>query len=117
MTRYSFDTHGVSRERVALSHDPAELDECASAVASAGVVAAVALGDDARSLRDAIERFRVVHAHALDALADAAAALGDRLDRSAIEMDSVELLVTAGFSALAADVPTAQRSSTPSGVR
>ena len=107
MTRYSFDTHGVSRERLALSHDPAELSTCASAVASAGTAAAVALGDGAEGLRVAVERFRVVHAHAFDALADAAAALGDRLDRSTLEMRSVELLVTAGFSTVTTNAPAA----------
>jgi hypothetical protein len=112
MTRYSFDTHGVSSARLALSHDPAELSTCASAVASAGASAAVALGDEADGLRTAIERFRVVHAHAFDALADAAAALGDRLDRSTLEMRSVELLVTAGFSAVTTDVSAAHGDST-----
>ncbi|GAA2487333.1 hypothetical protein [Terrabacter carboxydivorans] len=117
MTRYSFDTHGVSRARLALSHDPAELSACASAVASAGMAATVALGDDAEGLRAAIERFRVVHAHAFDALADAASALGDRLDRSTLEMRSVELFVTAGFSAVTADGSGAPRGPTRSELR
>jgi hypothetical protein len=40
--------------------------------------------------------------HALDALADAASALGDRLDRSTLEARSVELFVTSGLAAIAA---------------
>lgn len=100
MTRYSIDTHGVSSERLALSHDPAELSACASAVASAGGFASAAAGREGHGLGIALERFRSVHAHALDALADAASALGDRLDRSTLDARSVELFVTSGFAAV-----------------
>lgn len=103
MTRYSFDTHGVSRERLALSHDPAELSACASAVAAAGASAAAAVGRERDGLGVALDRFRTVLAHAFDAMADAAGALGDRLDRSTLEMRSVELLVTDGFARVAAN--------------
>lgn len=101
MTRYAFDTDGVSRERVALAHDPSELRECASVVARCTADALAGVGVDADALRTAVERFRLVHAHALDAVADAAAALGDRLDRSTAEARSVELFVTAGFAGVA----------------
>jgi hypothetical protein len=102
MTRYSIDTHGVSCERLALSNDPTELSACASAVASAGAFASAAVGREGDGLGIALERFRSVHVHALDALADAASALGDRLDRSTLEARSVELFVTSGLAAIAA---------------
>lgn len=102
MTRYSFDGSGVSRERLALAHDPAELRECASLVASATAVAMAATGSEGHALGAALSRFRVVHAHALDAVADAASALGDRLDRSTAEARCVELFITSGFAAAAA---------------
>jgi hypothetical protein len=102
MTRYSIDTEGVSRERLALAHDPDELRQCASAVASATAAAMAAVGREGPVIRTALERFRLVHAHALDAVADAAGALGDRLDRSTTETRSVELLVTAGLAQVAA---------------
>jgi hypothetical protein len=102
MTRYSIDTEGVSRERLALAHDPDELRQCASAVASATAAAMAAVGREGALIRTALERFRVVHAYALDAVADAAGALGDRIDRSTLEARSVELFVTAGFAQVAA---------------
>jgi hypothetical protein len=98
MARYSIDPHGVSRERLALAHDPAELRACASVVAAATAGAMSAVGTEGDGLRVALERFRVVHAHALDAVADAAGALGDRIDRSTAEARSVELFITAGFA-------------------
>ena len=102
MTRYAIDTYGVSRERLSLAHDPAELRECASLVAASTAGAMASLGDEGEVLRVELARFRIVHAHALDAVADAAAALGDRLDRSTSEALSVELFVTTGLASVAA---------------
>ncbi len=102
MTRYAIDFDGVSRERLALAHDPAELRECASHVATATAGAMASTGDAGDVLRVELDRFRVVHAHALDAVADAAGALAHRLDRSTVEARSVELFVTAGFAGVAA---------------
>lgn len=102
MTRYALDTEGVSRERLALAHDPAELHECASLVAAATAGALSALGVEGEGIRVALERFRAVHAYALDAVADAASALGNRLDRSTLEARAVELFVTAGFGQVSA---------------
>jgi hypothetical protein len=102
MTRYSIDTHGVSCERLALSNDPSELSACASAVASAGAFASSAVWREGDGLGIAHERFSSEHVHALDALADAASALGDRLDRSTLEARSVELFVTSCLAAVAA---------------
>ncbi len=102
MTRYSIDGHGVSRERLALARDPAELRACASLVAMGSAGAITATGGEGDALRVALERFRVVHSHALDAVAEAASALGDRLDRSTVEARSVELFLTAGFAQVTA---------------
>lgn len=98
MTRYAIDAHGVSRERLALAHDPAELRECASLVGASTSGGLASLGDEGDVLRVALERFRVVHTHALDAVADAADALGGRLDRSTLEARAAELFVTAQFA-------------------
>jgi hypothetical protein len=108
MTRYAIDTHGVTRERLALAREPAELRECASVVAAATAGAMAAVGCEGDGLRVALERFRVVHAHALDAVADAAGALGDRIDESAAEARAVELFVTAGFAGVTAGAPLGQ---------
>ena len=109
MTRYAIDSDGVSRERLALAHDPAELRECASQVAMATAGAMASTGDAGDVLRAELARFRVVHAHALDAIADAAGALADRLGRSTLEARSVELLVTAGFAGVTASIAEALR--------
>ena len=101
MTRYSYDSAGVSRERFALAHDPVELRECASLVATATAGAMAATGSEGEGLSTALERFRAVHADALDAVADAASALGDRLDRSTAESRSIELSITSGFAVAA----------------
>ena len=102
MTRYSIDTEGVSRERLALAHDPAELHECASLVAAATAGALSALGVEGEGIRVALERFRAVHAYALDAVADAASALGDRLDGRPWRCARWSSLVTAGFAKVSA---------------
>ena len=113
MTRYAIDTEGVSRERLALAHDPAELHECASLVAAATAGALSALGVEGLGIRVALERFRAVHAYALDAVADAASALGDRIDRSTLETRWVELFVTVGFAQLSASGSASQGISVP----
>jgi hypothetical protein len=107
MTRSRIDTDGVSRERLALARDPAELRECASLVAAATAGAMTCAGSEGAEVRRALERFRAVTAHALDAIADATSALGDRLDTCTAEARSVELLVTEGFAHVAASVPAA----------
>src|SRR5829696_8714766 len=101
MTRYAIDADGVSHERLALAHDPAELRECASLVAAATAGAMAAAGHEGDGIRVALQRFRAVHAYALDAIADAASALGGRLDQSMLEARAVELHVTEGFAAAA----------------
>ena len=98
MTRYSIDVDGLSRERLALGHDPTELRACASSVALATAGAMAAAGSQVPGLRPSLDRFRTVHARALDAVADAAAALGDRLDQSTAEARSVELFVTSSLA-------------------
>jgi hypothetical protein len=111
MTRYAFDTDGVSRARLALTDDPAQLRACASLVAAATAGAMSAVGSEGGCVRVAVERFRTVHAHALDAVADAASALGDRLDRSTLETRAVELFVTTSLADVATKVPAAVDSS------
>jgi hypothetical protein len=71
-------------------------------VASAGAAASASVGREGDGLGIAHQRFRNVHVHALDALADAASSLGDRLDRSTLEARSVELFVTSCLAAVAA---------------
>lgn len=116
MTRYSIDTDGVSRERLASAQEADQLRQGASAVATATATAMAAVGSEGTAIGTALARFRAVHAYALDAVADAADALGDRLDRSTLEARAVELFVTAGFARVGAVAPTAPGASAPSGL-
>lgn len=115
MTRFSIDTDGVSRERLAVAQDPGELRESAATVALATATAIAAVGTEGGGIGTALARFRAVHAYALDALADAADALGDRLDRSTLQAREVELFVTAGLARVSAVGPPAPGISVPSG--
>src|SRR5688572_14117812 len=107
MTRYFLDTDGVTRARLALADDPAQLRECASVVAATTAAAMSAVGPEGTCVCTALRRFRTVHCHSLDAVADAASALGDRLDRSTVEARSVELFVTTALAGVATDLPAA----------
>ena len=115
MTRYVLDTDGVTRARLALADDPPELRECASVVAAATATAMSAAGSEGSQVRTALERFRTVHCHALDAVADAAGALGDRLDQSTAEARSVELFVTTALEGVATHLPAVMGGSRDAG--
>jgi hypothetical protein len=115
MTRYVLDTDGVTRERLALADDPAQLRECSSVVAATSAAAMSAVGPEGGYVRTALERFRTVHCHALDAVAEAATALGDRLDRSTVEARSVELFVTTALAEAATNLPAAMSGSSHPG--
>jgi hypothetical protein len=115
MTRYVLDTDGVTRARLTLADDPAQLRECASVVAATTAAAMSAVGPEGSYVRTALERFRMVHCRALDAVADAASALGDRLDQSTVEARSVELFVTTALAEAATELPAGMSGSSDAG--
>lgn len=104
MAHYRIDDEGVCDARRLLDGDPATLRSCATALAAAGSVAAAAVGDadETVTLGRALQRFRLVHAQAIDALADASAALGGELDLAVAGEREVQLAVASAFGAITA---------------
>ena len=99
MARYSIDVPGVSRARAELGRDPATLRECSVGLSVATARLSAAVRPDAPELSAALDRFRAVHAHALDAVASAAEALGGRVDLAASSAMGVEGEVAAALAA------------------
>lgn len=104
MARYRIDDEAVCDARRSLDGDPATLRSCATALAAAGSMAAAAVGDadETLTLGQALQRFRLVHAQAVDAVADAAAALGGELDLAVAGEHEVQLAVASAFGAITA---------------
>jgi hypothetical protein len=86
MARYEMDRDGVSTVRAAVGGDPAVLREVADVVAAASAAARSVVGSEEAGLAAEIDRFRLVHARLLDAMADAVAALCGEL-RLAVQGD------------------------------
>jgi hypothetical protein len=101
MASYSIDDGGVSSARACLARDPALLHDAAAALSGGLVTASAGVGPGMPELHSALERFRLVGPNALDAVADASAALGGRVDLAARSARDVDLAVAAGLSRLA----------------
>lgn len=117
MAHYSIDRDGVVGARHALDGDPQTLRDCAGELSVAAAAATVAVGAgggrgggrgggtggpgvvEGDRLRAALQRFRVVQATALDAVADAWSALGGDLDQAVAGERDTELAVMAAFGA------------------
>lgn len=97
MAHFSIDRDGVRGARAVLADDPATLQGLAAEVASAAATARSALGAEWPGLLEALERFRTVHAFALDAIAGASAALGGDLDLLVTRSAHVEMAVAAAL--------------------
>ena len=80
MARIEFDPAGVSAVRETVRGDPAVLRAVADTVAAATAAARQALGPQASPLSAELDRFRLVHAHLVDAMAEAFSALAGGLD-------------------------------------
>jgi hypothetical protein len=101
--RFEIDPGATSRARRLLADDAERLRACASQVSAALAGAAPALGSAAR-LASAVGRFRLVEARALDAVAEAADALGGRIGTAS---DDAVALERSASSALGASAPPA----------
>ncbi|WP_347351744.1 hypothetical protein [Intrasporangium sp.] len=95
MAYFSIDEDGVRSARAVLADDPRALHELAAGLSSAVATARAAVGSDQVGLLEALERFGGVHAHALDAVAEASAALGGDLDLTVTRSAAIELAVAA----------------------
>ena len=79
MARYEIDREEVSKVGGAISRDAATLRAVAEAIAAASAAAGSAVGTRQPGLTAEIDRFRLVHARLVDAMADAVTALGGDL--------------------------------------
>lgn len=99
MARSEIDHEGVASARHALAADPDALRECAARVSAALVSARWALGDTG-SLSAAVERYRILQARGLEAMAEAAAVLGGDLDVVVESSRATELAVAGALGAV-----------------
>ncbi|MCU1536870.1 MAG: hypothetical protein JWP82_1221, partial [Humibacillus sp.] len=96
MARYEVDTGGLRSARQTVRGDPAALHGLADVVSAAGAGAKESVGPST-PLAGELDRFRLVHARLLDAVADAFAALGGALDVAAADSREVELAAAAAL--------------------
>jgi hypothetical protein len=109
MARYEVDRDGVAAARVAVGGDPEALRAVADAVAAATSAARVGLGPRTSVLAVELDRFRLVHARLLDAMADAVAALCGELDLAMHSERDVELAAVSALGSLTGAVGQAAR--------
>ena len=100
MARYEMDRDGVASVRAAVSDDPACLREVADGVAAASAMARSGVGSGQAGLTAEIDRFRLVHARLLDAMADAVAALCGELDLAVQSDREVELAAASALGSV-----------------
>jgi hypothetical protein len=100
MARIEVDPAGVSAVRGTVRGDPATLRAVADTVAAATAAARAALGSQDSPLSGELDRFRLVHAHLLDAMAEAFTALGGGLDLAAETARAGELAAAAALGSL-----------------
>ena len=96
--RFEIDPAATSRARRLLADEPDHLRRCATRLSEALAAAGPALGSATR-LESALVRFRLVEAWALDAVADAAAGLGGRIDTACAGAAVVERSATSALAA------------------
>ena len=108
MARYEMDRDGVSTVTAAVSGDPAVLREVADGVAAASALARSGVGSaeagvcsEEAGLAAEIDRFRLVHARLLDAMADAVAALCGELDLAVRGDRETELAAASALGSIA----------------
>jgi hypothetical protein len=105
MGRFEMDREGVSAVGAALRHDPDVLRGVADRVAAAGAPPPGGVGAEAIGLGAELDRFRLVHAGLVDAVADAFAALGGDLGVAVGSDRATELAAVSALGALAGAVP------------
>jgi hypothetical protein len=108
MARYDMDRDGVASVRAAVAGDPALLRDSADAVASGSTIARSGVGSTQTGigwtpteLATELDRFGIVHAVLLDAMADALAALCGELDLAVRGDRATELAAVSALGSLA----------------
>lgn len=101
MARYEMDRDGVASVRASVGGDPAVLRAEAEAVAVASAMARTGVGAGQPQLAAELDRFRLVHARLLDAMADGVAALCGELDLAVRDDRETELAAASALGSLA----------------
>ena len=104
MGRFEMDREGVGGLSAAVRGDPEVLRRVADGVAAAGARARAGAGAEAVGLGAELDRFRLVHAALLDAVADAIGALGGDLDVAVSSDRATEVDVVSALAARAGAV-------------
>lgn len=99
MARHVIDSDAVARAATSLAADPHTLHTLAAELSRAVVDAERSVAGDCPPLRAALDRFRLLHAHALDVVAEAAAALSGDLYTVAHESQSLERAISQAYVA------------------
>ncbi|MDN5795292.1 MAG: hypothetical protein L0H79_06005 [Intrasporangium sp.] len=100
MAHFSIEPDGVRSARAVLADDPRALRHLASALSTACAQARTTIGSEWAGLLEALERFGSVHAHGIDAVAEASAALGGDLDLLASRSAATELAIAAAIGSV-----------------
>jgi hypothetical protein len=98
MVEFHIDDEGLNGVASSLVLDPQTLHAQATALSRAGLDAEAGVGDDCPALRAALDRFRLLGAHGLDVVAEAAAALAGDLFTAAHEARALERVVSQPFA-------------------
>ncbi len=102
MARYEMDREEVSTVGGAISRDAATLRAVADAVAAASAAARSGVGAGQPGLTAEIDRFRLVHAQLVDAMADAVTALRGGLDLAVRSERDTELAASSALGSVTA---------------
>jgi hypothetical protein len=97
MARHLIDSDAVAAAAGSLAADPQTLHALASELSRAVVDAERSVAGDCPALRAALDRFRLLHAHALDVVAEATAALSGDLYTVAHESQSLERAISQAY--------------------
>jgi len=101
MARYEVDLEAVSTTAAAVRGDATTLRSVADAVAAAAAAARSAAGSGQPGLSAEIDRFRLVHATLVDAMADAVTSLCGGLDLAVRQGRDTEVAAAAALGSVA----------------
>ena len=100
MARYEMDRGEVATVGGEINRDAETLRAVADAVAAASAAARCAVGTGQPGLAAEIDRFRLVHAHLVDAMADAVTALRGGLDLAVRSERDTELAAASALGSI-----------------
>lgn len=97
MARHVIDREAVASAATSLAADPHVLPALAAELSGAVVAAARSVSGDDPALREELDRFRLLHCHGLDVVAEATAALSGDLFTVAHESQALERAISQAY--------------------